>query len=125
MWAMEYNPNIFSADESNSNNNGACILNDKQLKRYGKFVRKNVKSGQSDQHSALAVFLVASVLETKNKKLLKEAKGLDDVVKVFLSLSSLCARVCINIHLIVECIFFRFWVTLLEIWMLKRHVTRH
>ncbi|XP_044492562.1 rab GTPase-activating protein 22 [Mangifera indica] len=82
MWAMEYNPNIFSADESNSNNNGACILNDKQLKRYGKFVRKNVKSGQSDQHSALAVFLVASVLETKNKKLLKEAKGLDDVVKI-------------------------------------------
>ncbi|KAJ0110589.1 hypothetical protein Patl1_01743 [Pistacia atlantica] len=53
-----------------------------ELKQYGKFVRKNVKSGQSDKQSALSVFLVASVLETKNKKLLKEAKGLDDVVKI-------------------------------------------
>ncbi|XP_031284426.1 TBC1 domain family member 15-like isoform X1 [Pistacia vera] len=82
MWAMEYNPNIFSSYESSSNKSEASKVNDKQLKQYGKFVRKNVKSGQSEKQSALSVFLVASVLETKNKKLLKEAKGLDDVVKI-------------------------------------------
>ncbi|KAG5398079.1 hypothetical protein IGI04_019893 [Brassica rapa subsp. trilocularis] len=53
------------------------------LKQYGKFERKYIKSGQNEQHdSTLAVFVVASVLETKNKRLLKEAKGLDDVVQI-------------------------------------------
>lgn len=89
MWAMEYNPNIFSLYESNSSTSDGRQVNDKQLKQCGKFERKNVKTGQPDKTSALSVFLVASVLETKNKKLLREAKGLDDVVKVSLSLLSL------------------------------------
>ncbi|KAK2984603.1 hypothetical protein RJ640_029109 [Escallonia rubra] len=89
MWAMEYNPNIFALYEESSglgaaatHKDGATKVNDKLLKQYGKFERHYVKTGHMDQKSALAVFLVASVLETKNKQLLKEAKGLDDVVKI-------------------------------------------
>lgn len=85
MWAMEYNPNIFSLYEkaiAGSDTSTAAEVDDKVLKQCGKFERKNVKTGCTDPHSALAVFLVASVLETKNKKLLKEAKGLDDVVQI-------------------------------------------
>ncbi|KAJ4726924.1 TBC1 domain family member 15 [Melia azedarach] len=83
MWAMEYNPNMFSSYESSSKSSDCGLkVNDKRLKQCGKFERKNMKSGQTDGQSALSVFLVASVLETKNKKLLKEAKGLDDVVKI-------------------------------------------
>lgn len=109
MWAMEYNPNIFSLYEEPrdaAENIVAPKINEKLLKQYGKFERKNVKTGRTDQHSALAVFLVASVLENKNKRLLKEAKGLDDVVKVSLSLShSLsCVCSCIFLHLC-YCIF--------------------
>lgn len=82
MWAMEYNPNIFSSYER------PVTAVDKGLKpkiketHYGKFERKNIKTGRTEHHNALAVFLVASVLESKKKQLLKEAKGLDDVVKI-------------------------------------------
>ncbi|KAL0383636.1 UNVERIFIED_CONTAM: TBC1 domain family member 15 [Sesamum calycinum] len=84
MWAMEYNPNIYSLYEESSDpgsvKNGEKV-NNKMLKQYGKFERENMKTGWTDQRGALAVFLVASVLEKKNKQLLKEAQGLDDVVK--------------------------------------------
>lgn len=88
MWAMEYNPNMFIAYEESSDSSAsssktdAVKTNNKQLKQYGKFERKNVKTGVTDEKSVLAVFLVASVLETKNKRFLKEAKGLDDVVQI-------------------------------------------
>lgn len=84
MWAMEYNPNMFLSYESGSASKGGAGTsgNDKQLKQYGKFERKNVKMGSNDQQLPLPVFLVASVLETKNKRILKEAKGLDDVVNI-------------------------------------------
>lgn len=85
MWAMEYNPNIFSSYEEPRDASKNIVepkINDKRLKQYGKFERNKVKSRRTDQHSALAIFLVASVLETKNKRLLREAKGLDDVVKI-------------------------------------------
>ena len=88
MWAMEYNPTIFSSYEAakaGTRSSTASEVDDRLLKQCGKFERKNVKTGSRDQHSTLAVFLVASVLEAKNKKLLKEAKGLDDVVQVSLS----------------------------------------
>lgn len=88
---MEYNPNIFSSYEESrpaiDTSVAPAMVNEKLLKQYGKFERKNVQTGYVDQQSTLAVFLVASILEAKNKKLLKEAKGLDDVVKVTLSLS--------------------------------------
>lgn len=89
MWAMEYNPNIFSSYEESSpsaDKSSTLNTNGKMLKKCGKFERKNVKTGYKNQHSSLAVFLVASVLATKNKRFLKEAKGLDDVVKVSFSL---------------------------------------
>ncbi|KAA0026089.1 TBC1 domain family member 15-like [Cucumis melo var. makuwa] len=84
MWAMEYNPNMFLSYESGSASKGGAGTsgNDKHLKQYGKFERKNVKMGSNDQQLPLPVFLVASVLETKNKRILKEAKGLDDVVNI-------------------------------------------
>lgn len=81
MWAMEYNPNTFSLYESDAKVDGnmAIVGNEKE---YGKFERKNVKIGQKDQEGTLSIFLVASVLEAKNKRLLTEATGLDDVVKI-------------------------------------------
>lgn len=94
MWAMEYNPKIFSTYEETADAtypSAAPKLNDKLLKQCGKFEKNNVKSGSG---GPLAVFLVASVLETKNKQLLKEAKGLDDVIKVsifLLCMYSFCA----------------------------------
>ncbi|WCJ38293.1 Ypt/Rab-GAP domain of gyp1p superfamily protein [Euphorbia peplus] len=85
MFAMEYNPRIFSEyEKTNSGTDKAEEpINDKLLKQCGKFERKNVQTGTAvDQQNALAIFLVASVLETKNKRILKEAKGLDDVVQI-------------------------------------------
>ncbi|WRX09707.1 Rab-GAP-TBC domain - like 2 [Theobroma cacao] len=100
MWAMEYNPNIFSSYElpsTASDSNSAQTFDQKLLKQYGKFERINVKNGHTDKNSALAVYLAASVLESKNKVILKEAKGLDDVVKVLYSLSiSLLCTGCSN-----------------------------
>jgi len=86
MWGMEYNPNIFiNYEDPDSKTKDPSPANDKVLKQYGKFERKNVKTGHTEEHSALAVFLVASVLEIKNRRILNEAKGVDDVVKVLLS----------------------------------------
>ncbi|CAH8340726.1 unnamed protein product [Eruca vesicaria subsp. sativa] len=86
MWAMDYNPNNFASYEKPEN---GTKQDPRLLKQYGKFERKYIKSGQNEQHhNTLAVFVVASVLETKNKRLLKEAKGLDDVVQVSLYLST-------------------------------------
>ncbi|CAH1420074.1 unnamed protein product [Lactuca virosa] len=84
MWAMEYNPNMFAHYASNGSNEVVVTtkLSKKMLQQYGKYERKNVKNGRTDQKSLLAVFLVAGVLETKNKKLLNEAKGLDDVAQI-------------------------------------------
>ncbi|KAG8489674.1 hypothetical protein CXB51_017639 [Gossypium anomalum] len=85
MWAMEYNPNIFSLYEQPDaalDSNSTQTLHAKELKRYGKFQRKNLQNGHTDKNCALSVFLVASVLETKNRQILKDAKGLDDVVTI-------------------------------------------
>ena len=92
MWAMEYNPNIFSLYQDSASPAADPSMgmkgNDKTLKQYGKFERKYAKTGAKDPQSALSIFLIASVLEQKHKRLMKEAKGLDDVVKVIsLSLS--------------------------------------
>ncbi|CAN4102034.1 unnamed protein product [Withania somnifera] len=81
MWAMEYNPNIYSLYDKTLEQL-PDKLNDKQLKRYGKFERRIVRTGAMKQSDALAIFLVASVLEMKKKQLMKEAKGLDDVVQI-------------------------------------------
>ncbi|XP_052187491.1 rab GTPase-activating protein 22-like isoform X2 [Diospyros lotus] len=89
MWAMEYNPNIFVLYEESSTRSNVGMEKNvpsrkdyRLLKQYGKFERIRIKTGLTDQSSSLSVFLVASVLEIKNKRLLKEAKGPDDVVKI-------------------------------------------
>ncbi|XP_074268617.1 uncharacterized protein LOC141591988 isoform X1 [Silene latifolia] len=82
MWAMEYNPNTFLLYETSAADATTANLNEKMLKRYGKFERYNVRTGCKDYQSALAVFLAASLLENKHKRILKEAKGLDDVVEI-------------------------------------------
>lgn len=69
-------------DISSSGCLGEQKVSHKMLKQYGKFERKNMQTGWTDQRGALAIFLVASVLEKKNKRLLKEAQGMDDVVQV-------------------------------------------
>jgi len=93
---MEYNPNIFiNYEDPDSKSKGPSAVNDKVLKQYGKFERKNVKTGSTEENCALAVFLVASVLEIKNRRILNEAKGVDDVVKVLLSYSISLMDPCI------------------------------
>lgn len=85
---MEYNPYMYSLYDKTLEQL-PNKLNDKQLKQYGKFERRIVITGATKQNDALAIFLVASVLEMKKKQLMKKAKGLDDVVQVFVeSLSS-------------------------------------
>ncbi|KAI4301073.1 hypothetical protein L6164_034389 [Bauhinia variegata] len=91
MWAMEYNPNIFSLyEQPEAPPKSETAMTDKLLKQYGKFERKNVKMGNTEQDSvpALAIFLVASVLEIKNRRILKEAKGVDDVVQILGDITS-------------------------------------
>ncbi|KAL9318601.1 hypothetical protein ACSQ67_015118 [Phaseolus vulgaris] len=89
MWGMEYNPNIFiNYEDPDSKSKGPSAVNDKVLKQYGKFERKNVKTGSTEENCALAVFLVASVLEIKNRRILNEAKGVDDVVKILGDITS-------------------------------------
>ncbi|XP_073054967.1 rab GTPase-activating protein 22-like isoform X2 [Primulina eburnea] len=88
MWAMEYNPSIYSSYESSDlissqvHQTEEIKADNKLLKQCGKFEKKNVKTGLTDQRGALAVFLAASVLETKHKQLLKEAQGMDDVAQI-------------------------------------------
>ncbi|XP_019053910.1 PREDICTED: TBC1 domain family member 15-like isoform X2 [Nelumbo nucifera] len=85
MWAMEYNPSLFSLYEGPNaamDRNNAPKGNDKLLKQYGRFERKNLKTGFSDKSSSLSVFVVAGILKSKKKQLLREARGLDNVLKV-------------------------------------------
>ncbi|KAL2945284.1 TBC1 domain family member 15 [Bienertia sinuspersici] len=82
MWAMEYNPNTFLLYETSAAAETTANVSEKLLRQYGKFERNNVRTGCKDYQSALAVFLAASILENKHKRILKEAKGLDDVVEI-------------------------------------------
>lgn len=110
MWAMEYNPNIFSKYEDPDRaktKSPTPEVNDKVLKQYGKFERENLKTGHAEESSALAIFLVAGVLETKhkqmlltkNKKILTEAKGVDEVVKVSISFFPSPTMLCMHTYM--------------------------
>ncbi|XAR61079.1 hypothetical protein NMG60_11034683 [Bertholletia excelsa] len=116
MWAMEYNPNIFVLYEMSksrlnigAHKNGESKIDNKMLKQYGKFERKNIKTGRMDQKNALAVFLIASVLEAKNKRLLKEARGPDDVVMVRSPLS-LSLPLCLHTLMCLYTIYVNFQI---------------
>ena len=94
MWALEYDPDLFhlyeepeSADEKSEGSKGKA----KSFRQCGKFERENMRNGKSSEAPLpISVFLVASVLKDKSSKLLQEARGLDDVVKVGLISLSNC-----------------------------------
>ncbi|XP_075083157.1 GTPase-activating protein GYP7 isoform X3 [Nicotiana tabacum] len=86
MWALEFDPDLFllyedpelvaeKSEESKSKSKSRHI---------GKYERENMKNGgkASEAPLPISVFLVASVLKDKSDKLLTEARGLDDVVKI-------------------------------------------
>ncbi|ONK65610.1 uncharacterized protein A4U43_C07F38850 [Asparagus officinalis] len=86
MWALEYDPDFFSLYEAQE----AGVSGDKQegskgkaksIRQFGKYERENMRS-KTDAPLPITVFLVASVLKDNSAKLLQEARGLDDVVKI-------------------------------------------
>ncbi|OVA16180.1 Rab-GTPase-TBC domain [Macleaya cordata] len=87
MWALEYDPDLFllyEEPESIGKNDGSKVK-PKSSRQFGKFERENMKSGVKEGEEGpvpISVFLVASVLKEKSSKLLTEARGLDDVVKI-------------------------------------------
>lgn len=91
MWALEYDPDSFSlyedADATIENSHGST-RKVKSIRQCGKFERANLRNGVTNSEAGLpiSVFLVASVLKDRSSKLLHEARGLDDVVKVALYL---------------------------------------
>ncbi|XP_065626118.1 rab GTPase-activating protein 22-like [Quercus suber] len=87
MWALEYDPDLFllyeepeSASEKAEGSKGKA----KSRRQCGKYERENMKNGAKNSEAPLpiSIFLVASVLKDKSTKLLQEARGLDDVVKI-------------------------------------------
>lgn len=89
MWALEYDPDLFllyeepeSASEKAEGSKGKA----KSRRQCGKYERANMKNGAKNSEAPLpiSIFLVASVLKDKSTRLLQEARGLDDVVKVSL-----------------------------------------
>uniref|UniRef100_A0A0A9DMC3 Rab-GAP TBC domain-containing protein n=1 Tax=Arundo donax TaxID=35708 RepID=A0A0A9DMC3_ARUDO len=99
MWALEYDPDIFFTYEES----GAATRRiegfkpkAKSIRQFGKYERENMKNGANDVDGPvpISVFLVASVLKENSPKLLLEARGIDDVIRVswvkpFLSLKTL------------------------------------
>jgi hypothetical protein len=101
MWALEYDPDIFSTYEET----GAATIKIrgfkpkvKSMRQFGKYERENMKNRahEDDGPVPISVFLVASVLKENSPKLLLEARGIDDVIMaswvqtiLSLSLSSL------------------------------------
>lgn len=87
MWALEYDPDLFSVYEElelNGEKHEGSKGRVKSIRHYGKFERENMKNGAANSEGPLpmSVFLVASVLKDKSSKLLHEARGLDDVVRI-------------------------------------------
>ncbi|KAF5461069.1 hypothetical protein F2P56_020895 [Juglans regia] len=87
MWALEYDPGLFSLyeeSESASEKAEGSKGKPKSIRHCGKYERENMKNGSKNSEAPLpiSVFLVASVLKDKSSKLLQEARGLDDVVKI-------------------------------------------
>ncbi|KAE9458198.1 hypothetical protein C3L33_09903, partial [Rhododendron williamsianum] len=86
MWALEYDPDMFSVYEDPDSVTGKSEGSRgkaKSTRQCGKYERENMRSGAKDDVAPLpiSVFLVAGVLKDRSTKLLTEARGLDDVVK--------------------------------------------
>ncbi|CAJ1956774.1 unnamed protein product [Sphenostylis stenocarpa] len=84
MWALEYDPDLFLVYEM-PESVGSSKGKTKSISQCGKYEREILKSRSKNAAQAplpISVFLVASVLKDKSAKLLHEARGLDDVVKI-------------------------------------------
>uniref|UniRef100_A0A1J3H452 TBC1 domain family member 15 n=4 Tax=Noccaea caerulescens TaxID=107243 RepID=A0A1J3H452_NOCCA len=87
MWALEYDPELFyvyEAHQCGSEKTEGYKGKPKSIRQCGKYERQNMRNGGQSVGGPLpiSVFLVASVLKDKSTKLLTEARGLDDVVKI-------------------------------------------
>ncbi|CAD5334906.1 unnamed protein product [Arabidopsis thaliana] len=88
MWALEYDPEMYSLYEEpqfeGERIEGSSKGKPKSINQCGKYERENMKNGGKSAEGPLpiSVFLVASVLKDKSSKLMTEARGLDDVVKI-------------------------------------------
>ncbi|EOA13391.1 hypothetical protein CARUB_v10026437mg [Capsella rubella] len=88
MWALEYDPEMYSLYEEpqfeGERTEGSSKGKPKSINQCGKYERENMKNGGKSAEGPLpiSVFLVASVLKDKSSKLMTEARGLDDVVKI-------------------------------------------
>ncbi|KAG8658143.1 TBC1 domain family member 16 isoform X2 [Manihot esculenta] len=83
MWALEYDPDLFMMyEEADYDKAEGSKGRSKSIRQYGKYERENMRSGGAEAPLPISVFLVASVLKDKSAKLLTEARGLDDVVKI-------------------------------------------
>ncbi|CAA0409847.1 unnamed protein product [Arabidopsis thaliana] len=88
MWALEYDPEMYSLYEEpqfeGERIEGSSKGKLKSINQCGKYERENMKNGGKSAEGPLpiSVFLVASVLKDKSSKLMTEARGLDDVVKI-------------------------------------------
>ncbi|KAL6638606.1 hypothetical protein ACP70R_023717 [Stipagrostis hirtigluma subsp. patula] len=87
MWALEYDPDIFSNyEETGTATHKIEGLKPKvkSIRRFGKYERENMKNGPNDGDGPvpISVFLVASVLKENSTTLLQEARGIDDVIRI-------------------------------------------
>ncbi|KAE8660169.1 early nodulin-like protein 3-like [Hibiscus syriacus] len=82
MWALEYDPDLFYLYEEPTLSMEEAKMRSRSMRHYGKFERENMKIKSEEAPLPISVFLVASVLKDKSTKLLHEARGLDDVVKI-------------------------------------------
>ena len=87
MWALEYDPDICYTYEET----GAAVHKIegfkpkvKSIRQFGKYERENMKNRANggDGPVPISVFLVASVLKENSPKLLQEARGIDDIIRV-------------------------------------------
>ncbi|XP_010538042.1 PREDICTED: TBC1 domain family member 15-like isoform X2 [Tarenaya hassleriana] len=87
MWALEYDPELFDLYEDaqfGCEKTEGSRGKPKSINQCGKYERENMKNGGKGTEAPLpmSIFLVASVLKDKSSKLMTEARGLDDVVKI-------------------------------------------
>uniref|UniRef100_A0A0E0MGP6 Rab-GAP TBC domain-containing protein n=1 Tax=Oryza punctata TaxID=4537 RepID=A0A0E0MGP6_ORYPU len=88
MWALEYDPDIFSTYEHIGAATGVTPGHRQKIKsmrQFGKYERDNMKNGATSDNDGpvpISVFLVASVLKENSVKLLQEARGIDDVIRI-------------------------------------------
>ncbi|EEE67300.1 hypothetical protein OsJ_24510 [Oryza sativa Japonica Group] len=90
MWALEYDPDIFFAacEDASAHKSKVSKSKLRGVRHFGKWDKdkdkENSKNGSEDTDGPvpISVFMVASVLKEKREKLLQEARGLDDLIRI-------------------------------------------